>query len=110
VSSLFDRNSEESPTARPVAQRRIRRSARTSHPAGRERRVTVNDPNEKTLADQIARCEGALTAKRLSQYLSIAPVTLFKLAQRGAIPSFRVGTCVRFCPAAIARWLRERGG
>ena len=51
-----------------------------------------------------------LTARELSQYLSIAPVTVFKLAQRGTIPSFRVGICWRFWLAAIARWLKERGG
>jgi predicted DNA-binding transcriptional regulator AlpA len=33
-----------------------------------------------------------------------------KLAVLQLPKSFRVGSCVRFCPAAIARWLRERGG
>ena len=42
--------------------------------------------------------------------MSRGEVTVFKMAKRGVLPSFRVGSCVRFCPAAIARWLRERGG
>jgi len=32
------------------------------------------------------------------------------MAQSGRIPSLRLGVAVRFCRAAIARWLRERGG
>jgi len=30
-----------------------------------------------------------------------------KLARNGKIPSFRVGTCVRFDPRAVAKWLRR---
>jgi excisionase family DNA binding protein len=63
----------------------------------------------QTLADQIADFEGALTAKDLARLLSISAVTVFILAKRGALPSFRIGGCVRFCPTAISRWLRARG-
>jgi hypothetical protein len=34
-------------------------------------------------------------------------VTVFKQAAAGRIPSFRVGTCVRFDPRAVAQWLRS---
>jgi hypothetical protein len=46
----------------------------------------------------------------LAEILSILTVSIFKLAKRGVIPAIRLGSSVRFCPAAIARWLRERGG
>lgn len=54
--------------------------------------------------------ESALTARELAEVLAVSTVTIFKMAKRGTIPSFRVGSCVRFCPATIAHWLRERGG
>jgi type I restriction enzyme R subunit len=35
-------------------------------------------------------------------------VTVFKQAKAGRIPAFRVGTCVRFDPRAVAQWLRAQ--
>ena len=64
----------------------------------------------RTLADQIARSKGALTAYELAELLSVSAISIFRLAKRGVIPAFRVGTSLRFCPAAISKWLKERGG
>jgi excisionase family DNA binding protein len=60
-----------------------------------------------TLADQIEKIGRALTAEELAKLLSVSKVTIFKHAAAGRIPSFRVGTCVRFDPRAIADWLRR---
>jgi excisionase family DNA binding protein len=49
----------------------------------------------------------ALTAEDLSKLLSMSKVTIFKQAAAGRIPSFRIGTCVRFDPRAVANWLRK---
>jgi excisionase family DNA binding protein len=59
-----------------------------------------------TLADKIEKFGRALTAGELSELLNVSKVTVFKLAAAGRIPSFRVGTCVRFDPRAVANWLR----
>jgi excisionase family DNA binding protein len=48
-----------------------------------------------------------ITAKELAGFLCVAEVTIFKHAAAGRIPSFRVGTCVRFDPRAVANWLRK---
>jgi excisionase family DNA binding protein len=61
-----------------------------------------------TLADQIEKIGRALTAEELSRLLSVSRVTIFKHAAAGRIPSFRVGTCVRFDPKAVANWLRSQ--
>jgi excisionase family DNA binding protein len=58
------------------------------------------------LADQIEQIGHALTAEELSGFLGVSRVTIFKHAAAGRIPSFRVGTCVRFDPRAVAQWLR----
>ena len=48
------------------------------------RTLVWNEPsNAKTLADQIASYRGALTARQLSELLSISAVTIFKIAKRG---------------------------
>jgi excisionase family DNA binding protein len=59
-----------------------------------------------SLADRIERFGRALTAKQLAELLTVSRITIFKLAKAGRIPSFRIGTCVRFDPKAIGNWLR----
>ena len=59
-----------------------------------------------SIADQIEKIGHALTAEELSRFLCVSRVTIFKQAAAGRIPSFRVGTCVRFDPRAVAQWLR----
>ncbi len=59
-----------------------------------------------SLADRIEQIEHALTADELAPLLSVSRITIFKHARRGNIPSFRLGTCVRFDPHAVAEWVR----
>ena len=61
-----------------------------------------------SIADQIEKIGRALTAEELAKLLSVPKVTIFKQAAAGRIPSFRVGTCVRFDPRAVANWLRSQ--
>ena len=58
-----------------------------------------------TLANQISQIDHALTAEELASFLSVAKITIYKQAQAGRIPAFRIGSCLRFDPAAIAQWL-----
>ena len=60
-----------------------------------------------SLADRIERIERALTATELAEILTVSRITIFKHAKAGRIPSFRIGTCVRFDPRAVAQWLRR---
>jgi excisionase family DNA binding protein len=64
--------------------------------------------SEMILADQIEQMGRALTAEDLAKLLCVSRVTIFKQAAAGKIPSFRVGTCVRFDPRAVADWLRNQ--
>jgi excisionase family DNA binding protein len=60
-----------------------------------------------TLSDRLERAGHALTASELSKILAVSPITLYKLAKAGRIPSFRIGSAVWFCPKSIADWLRR---
>lgn len=64
-------------------------------------------PELLRLADRIERIGRALTADELAQMLTVSRITIFKLAKAGRIPCFRIGTCVRFDPRAVATWLRQ---
>ena len=57
---------------------------------------------------KVSRDRGAMTAKEVAQMLGISPKTVFKLARKGRIPSFRVGTAVRFEPRLVIDWLRQQ--
>ena len=50
-----------------------------------------------------------LTAEELAELLQMSRITILRRAKRGSIPSFRVGSCVRFDSAAIAKWLMQQG-
>ena len=59
-----------------------------------------------SLPDRIERLGRALTADELAKMLTVSRITIFKQAKAGRIPSFRIGTCVRFDPKTVAQWLR----
>ncbi len=63
----------------------------------------------RSLASRIRGIPYALTAKELSELLNISRITILRRAKKGKIPSFRVGSCVRFDPAAISKWLLSQG-
>ena len=67
---------------------------------------TVNTSEPMSLADRIERIGRALTADELAEMLTVSRITIFKQAKAGRIP-FRIGTCVRFDPHSVARWLRR---
>lgn len=61
----------------------------------------------QTLADQMEGIDHALTAGELAERLQVTPTMIRKLAREGRLPSFRVGTAVRFDPKLVAAWLRR---
>ncbi len=75
-----------------------------------ERRASETAPQGQllSLADRIERFGRALTATQLAALLAVSKIIIYKLAQTNRIPSFRIGTCVRFDPKAVADWLRTR--
>ncbi len=65
----------------------------------------MSDAN--SLPDQIERIPHALTAAELAELLAVSPILIYKLAKANRLPCFKIGTCVRFDPRAVARWLRR---
>jgi excisionase family DNA binding protein len=61
----------------------------------------------QSLPERIERIGHALTAVELATLLAVSPVSIYKLAKAGRLPSFRISTCVRFDPRAVATWLRK---
>jgi excisionase family DNA binding protein len=62
-----------------------------------------------SLVDRLKTFDRAMTADDLAALLNVSRLTIIRKAKKGTIPSFRVGTCVRFDPKAIAFWLKKHG-
>jgi excisionase family DNA binding protein len=60
------------------------------------------------LADSLDARTTALTVAELAELLSISERQVYKLAASNRIPSFKIGGSVRFDPADVAAWLRQR--
>lgn len=50
-----------------------------------------------------------LTAEELAALLNVSEKTVYRWSKLGSLPSVRLGTTVRFEPAVVSMWLRERG-
>ncbi len=72
---------------------------------------TTEVPNDRlpmSLADRIERIPHAMTAREVAVLLAVAVVTVYQHAAASRIPSFRVGTSVRFDPFAVAKYVRSQ--
>ena len=61
------------------------------------------------IRDRILAFNGAaLTADDLGPIVKLNTDTIYKQAKRGSIPSFRIGTAVRFDPKALVEWFDKQ--
>lgn len=67
--------------------------------------TTATDSLAPTLVQRLNQIERPITAKALAAILGVSHITIYKLAAKGTIPSFRIATAVRFDTRAVARWL-----
>jgi excisionase family DNA binding protein len=61
-----------------------------------------------SVREMIAKHGRAMTANELAEILAVSPITIYKQASKGIIPSFRVGTAVRFSPREVADWIAKQ--
>lgn len=60
------------------------------------------------LRDRILGFERALNTSEVGALFGISINSVYKLARAGSIPSFRIGTSVRFDPKAVVEWLEKQ--
>ena len=49
-----------------------------------------------------------LTGKEVAEYLQVTERTLYRLAQEGKIPAFKVGNSWRFRREDLDQWIRDQ--
>lgn len=52
--------------------------------------------------------DSVMTVRELAGYLRMKPVTIYKHAQEGKIPAFKVGSTWRFKRKTIDGWIAEQ--
>lgn len=60
------------------------------------------------LPTRIERHKQALTVDDLAGFTRISTKKLYVMANRGTLPSYRIGTSVRLDPLTTAAWLRRQ--
>ena len=60
-----------------------------------------------TIPEQVESFGRALTAADLSKILSVNKLTIYRLAQAGRLPHFRIASVLRFDPRTTANFLRN---
>src|ERR1700693_3821247 len=60
------------------------------------------------LPDYLETVDHGMTTGGLAAVLGVSRRSIFDMAKAGRIPSFRVGSSVRFDPHLVAKWLRAR--
>lgn len=59
----------------------------------------------KGIKDLIASFGRALTADEIADLFGISAAMIYKNARSGNLPSFRIGTSVRFDPQKVCEWI-----
>jgi len=52
--------------------------------------------------------ESVMTVRELADYLKMKPVTIYKHAQGGKLPAFKVGATWRFKRKTIDKWIADQ--
>lgn len=60
-----------------------------------------------TVLDRLLAFDRAMIVEEVAALFQVEKGTIYKQARRGAIPSFRIGTSVRFDPKELAEWYRK---
>lgn len=63
-----------------------------------------------SLGDFLDKRGTALSVSEVAAILNISERHVYKLASASIIPSFRVGSAIRFDPSHVAAWLRQKAG
>lgn len=65
-------------------------------------------PGTAKIVRNLENREHALRAAEVARLLGVTRQHIYKMAADGTIPSFRIGTAVRFDPKHLAEWLRRK--
>ncbi len=60
------------------------------------------------LVENLEKRQRALKVSEVADLLQVSPMTIYRAAKDGSLPSFKVGSSLRFDPRAIIAWLKRQ--
>lgn len=74
--------------------------------------MSTSDSKTRTIPtsikERICNFEGALQARDLANIFGVTKNLIYEQARIGTLPSFRIGTAVRFDPRAVCEWYEKQ--
>ena len=60
------------------------------------------------LVENLEKRNCALKVSEVADLLQVSPMTIYRAAKDGSLPSFKVGSSLRFDPKVIIAWLKRQ--
>jgi excisionase family DNA binding protein len=86
---------------------------RLSLPENKDDLISLKEDNASVplsmrVIEALSRMEGLLTVKQVASLLAVHEMTVYGWTKAGTMPHLRVGSRLKFDPAAVAEWLGAR--
>ncbi len=62
------------------------------------------------LVENLEKRERALKVSEVADLFQVSPMTIYRAAKEGSLPSFKVGSSLRFDPKIVTAWLKRQMG
>jgi excisionase family DNA binding protein len=66
--------------------------------------MTPESTTPMSIKERIGSFGGALNAEELAKIFRVTKASIYEQTRKGSLPSFRVGTSVRFDPKVVCEW------
>ena len=60
------------------------------------------------LVETLEKRQQALKVSEIAGLFQVSPMTIYRAAKEGSLPSFKVGNALRFDPKAVVAWLKKQ--
>ena len=64
--------------------------------------------NASVLVENLEKRGRALKVSEVADLFRVSPMTIYRAAKDGSLPSFKVGSSLRFDPKAVVAWLKKQ--
>jgi len=60
------------------------------------------------LVENLEKRQRALKVSEVADLFQVSPMTIYRAAKEGSLPSFKVGSSLRFDPKTVIAWLKRQ--
>jgi len=64
--------------------------------------------NTSVLVENLEKRGRALKVSEVADLFQVSPMTIYRAAKDGSLPSFKIGSSLRFDPKSVVVWLKKQ--